>query len=90
MKFSRNAEHEADQVGAKMMARAGYDPLAMASFFDLLQQQKRSNPNAVAAFFSSHPPASDRSARIRRHAAQLGRGNGRQVGNLRAVQSRLG
>jgi predicted Zn-dependent protease len=90
MKFSRNAEHEADRVGAQIMARAGYDPMAMASFFDLLQAQKRSNPNAVAKFFSSHPPASDRSARIRAHAAQLGRGNGRQVGNLRAVQSRLG
>lgn len=90
MKFSRNAEHEADLVGARMMARAGYDPMAMASFFDLLQAQKRSNPNAVAKFFSSHPPASDRSARIRSHAAQLGGGNGRQVGNLRAVQARLG
>jgi predicted Zn-dependent protease len=90
MKFSRNAEHEADQVGAQIMARAGYDPMAMATFFDLLQAQKRSNPNAVATFFSSHPPASDRSARIRSHASQLGRGNGRQVGNLRAVQSRLG
>jgi predicted Zn-dependent protease len=90
MKFSRNAEHEADRVGASIMARAGYDPMAMASFFDLLQAQKRSNPNAVAKFFSSHPPASDRSARIRANAAQLGRGNGRQVGNLRAVQSRLG
>jgi predicted Zn-dependent protease len=90
MKFSRNAEHEADQVGARIMARAGYDPMAMASFFDLLQAKKRSNPNAVAKFFSSHPPASDRSARIRAAASQLGRGNGRQVGNLRAVQSRLG
>jgi predicted Zn-dependent protease len=90
MKFSRNAEHEADQVGARIMARAGYDPMAMATFFDLLQAQKRSNPNAVAKFFSSHPPASDRSARIRGYAAQLGRGDGRQVGNLRAVQSRLG
>ncbi len=90
MKFSRNAEHEADQVGASIMSRAGYDPMAMATFFDLLQAQKRSNPNAVAKFFSSHPPASDRSARIRAYASQLGRGNGTQVGNLRAVQSRLG
>ena len=89
MKFSRNAEHEADRVGASIMSRAGYDPLAMASFFELLQAQRRSNPNAVAAFFSSHPPASDRSARIRSYAARLDRGNGRQVGNLRAVQSRL-
>ena len=90
MKFSRNAEHEADSVGAAMMARAGYDPMAMASFFDLLQQQKRSNPNAVASFFSSHPPASDRSARIRAQASRLERGDRRQVGSLRAVQSRLG
>ena len=90
MKFSRDAEHEADRVGAQIMARAGYDPMAMATFFDLLQAQRRSNPNAVAKFFSSHPPAADRSARIRSYASQLGRGNGRQVGNLRAVQSRLG
>jgi predicted Zn-dependent protease len=90
MKFSRNAEHEADQVGAQIMSRAGYDPMAMATFFDLLQGQKRSNPNAVAKFFSSHPPASDRAARIRSYSSQLGRGNGTQVGNLRAVQSRLG
>ena len=90
MKFSRNAEHEADRVGAEIMARAGYDPMAMASFFDLLQAQRRSNPNAVASFFSSHPQPADRSARIRQHASQLGGGNGRQVGNLRAVQNRLG
>jgi len=89
MKFSRDAENEADRVGAEIMARAGYDPMAMASFFDLLQQQKRSNPNAVSKFFSSHPPPADRSARIRQHAAQLGGGNRGYVGNLRAVQSRL-
>jgi predicted Zn-dependent protease len=90
MKFSRNAEHEADSVGAEMMSRAGYDPMAMATFFDLLQAQKRSNPNAVAAFFSSHPPASDRASSIRAQAERLGGGGGTRVGNLRAVQSRLG
>jgi predicted Zn-dependent protease len=89
MKFSRNAEHEADRVGAEMMARAGYDPMEMASFFDVLQAKRRSNPNAVSQFFSSHPQPADRSARIRQHAQQLGGGNGRYVGNLRAVQNRL-
>ena len=89
MKFSRDAEHEADRVGAEMMARAGYDPMEMASFFDVLQAKRRSNPNAVSKFFSSHPQPADRSARIRQHAATLGGGNGRYVGNLRAVQSRL-
>src|SRR5262249_23526272 len=46
MKFSRSAESEADRVGARMMARAGYDPMAMADFFDLLASQQRSNPGA--------------------------------------------
>lgn len=89
MKFSRGAENEADQVGAQMMARAGYDPMAMASFFDLLDAQRKSNPNAVAQFFSSHPSPRDRSANIRASSQQLGRGNGRRVGNLQAVQARL-
>ena len=71
MKFSRNAENEADRVGAQMMARAGYDPMAMASFFDLLQQQRGRNSNAVAQFFSSHPSPANRSANIRRLAQSM-------------------
>ncbi|HEY7412607.1 MAG TPA: M48 family metallopeptidase [Vicinamibacteria bacterium] len=89
MKFSRDSENEADRVGARMMARAGYDPLAMASFFDLLAAQRRSNPGAVAQFFSSHPAPANRSANIRAYARQLGGGDGGTVGSLRTVQSRL-
>jgi predicted Zn-dependent protease len=89
MKFSRDAENEADRVGAQTMARAGYDPLAMASFFDLLQQQRGRNPNAVAQFFSSHPSPANRSANIRRIAQSTGRSRARRTGNLRAVQARL-
>jgi predicted Zn-dependent protease len=89
MKFSRNAENEADRVGARMMAHAGYDPMAMASFFDLLQAKQRRNPGAVAQFFSSHPSPGNRSANIRAYARELGRGNGRTVGDVRYVQARL-
>jgi predicted Zn-dependent protease len=89
MKFSRNAESEADRVGAQMMSRAGYDPMAMANFFDLLAAQQRGNPSAVSQFFSDHPSPQNRSATIRALAAQLGRGRGTQVGGLRTVQARL-
>ena len=89
LKFSRNAENEADRVGAQMMARAGYDPMAMASFFDLLAAQQRRDPGAVAQFFSSHPSPRNRSANIRAEAARLGRGRRSQVGGLRNVQARL-
>ena len=89
MKFSRDAENEADRVGAQMMSRAGYDPMAMASFFDLLESKQRSNPSAVSQFFRSHPAPANRSANIRRYASQLEGGNGRRVGDLGAVQARL-
>jgi beta-barrel assembly-enhancing protease len=90
MKFSRDAENEADRVGAQTMARAGYDPLAMASFFDLLQQQRGRNPSAVSQFFSSHPSPANRSANIRRLAQEVGRGRtARRTTNLNAVQARL-
>lgn len=89
MKFSRNAENEADRVGARMMSSAGYDPLAMASFFDLLASRQRGGGGAPG-FLSSHPSPRNRSANIRAQAAQLGgRGRTAQVGGLRDVQARL-
>ena len=89
MKFSRNAENEADRVGAQMMSRAGYDPMAMASFFDLLAAEQRRNPGAVSQFFSSHPAPRDRAANIRAQSARLERGRQAQVGGLQSVQARL-
>ncbi len=90
LKFSRNAESEADHVGAATMARAGYNPLAMASFFDLLAAQQRSNPGAVSRFFSDHPAPANRAAAIRAEAARLSAGRRAPVGGLQMVQARLG
>jgi predicted Zn-dependent protease len=89
LKFSRGAESEADRVGAQMMAKAGYDPMAMASFFDLLASQQ-GRGSSVSQFFSDHPSPGNRSATIRAMTPQLGRGRGAQVGGLAAVQERLG
>jgi predicted Zn-dependent protease len=89
LKFSRNAEDEADSLGARMMAQAGYNPVEMANFFDLLQQQQRRNPSSVEQFFSSHPAPANRSNHIRTEARSLGGGGSRQVGSLPTVQNRL-
>jgi len=89
LKFSRNAEDEADSVGARMMAEAGYNPVEMANFFDLLQAQQRRNPSSVEQFFSSHPAPANRSQHIRSEAQGYGGGSSRQVGSLPAVQNRL-
>jgi beta-barrel assembly-enhancing protease len=89
LKFSRNAEDEADSLGARMMAEAGYNPIEMANFFDVLQAQQRRNPSSVEQFFSSHPAPANRSQHIRSEAQSLDGGSSRRVGNLPTVQNRL-
>ena len=89
MKFSRSAEDEADSLGARMMAEAGYNPIEMANFFDLLQAQQKRNPSSVEQFFSSHPAPANRSQHIRTEARSLGGGSGERVGSLPSVQNRL-
>jgi hypothetical protein len=91
LKYSRDAETQADVLGAQMMARAGYDPLEMASFFDLLRDQARHDPGALERFLSDHPAPSDRAARIRREAEALDVSGRRtaSVGEFEEIQSRL-
>jgi hypothetical protein len=76
LKFGRDDEYQADQVGAEIMARAGYDPVAMANFFELLRGEQGRDPGKLEQFFSDHPPSADRETRIRD-----------QAGSLRVVQS---
>jgi beta-barrel assembly-enhancing protease len=89
LKFSRDAEYEADLVGAQIMHRAGYDPAGMSSFFELLQQMKGKNPGAVEQFFSSHPAPANRAQRIRAESQRLGPVRNAQVGGLPQVQAAL-
>jgi peptidase M48-like protein len=91
LKYSRDAETQADVLGAQMMAFAGYDPLEMATFFDLLRQQARHEPGRLEQFFSSHPAPADRAERIRREAELLGASGRRtaSVGGFEEMQSLL-
>jgi predicted Zn-dependent protease len=72
-KFSRSAENEADRLGVAYMARAGYDPLGMATMFEELLQRRRSQPGAVSQFFATHPLTEDRIRDVRAQAAQIDR-----------------
>jgi beta-barrel assembly-enhancing protease len=90
LKFSRDDEYQADTVGAQIMARAGYDPRAMADFFQILRAQQKSDPGRLAQFFSDHPGAADREARIRQEAQRIGAvRTSSEVGGFAQVQSQL-
>lgn len=66
--YSRDQELEADKLGIRYMARAGYDPGAMASFFKKmdaytqLQATMAGDPGAANRFsvMASHPRTGDR------------------------------
>jgi Zn-dependent protease with chaperone function len=89
LKFSRDDEYEADATGARIMARAGYDAAAMASFFELLRAEQGRNPSKVEQFFSDHPPPADREARIRQLASTLGGGRTEVVGGFASIRTQL-
>ena len=64
MKYSRDAETEADMVGAQIIYDAGFDPQAVVSFFAKLKEQQggKSGPQ----FLASHPDPGNRGKEISR------------------------
>lgn len=71
--YSRDAESHADEEGAHTMARAGYDPLGMARFFERLEGVPGTEMPHALAFLSSHPEHAERVAAVRALAPTLER-----------------
>jgi Zn-dependent protease with chaperone function len=90
LKFSRDAEHQADLVGIRTLKRAGWDPDDMASFFEVLRREQSRDPGKLEQFFSSHPAPADRMARLQAEAERLGPvQNAREVGGFEDVKAEL-
>jgi beta-barrel assembly-enhancing protease len=69
--FTRHDEAEADRVGIQTMARAGYDPMAMADTFATLQRVMRVNGVDVPEFLLDHPVDTSRIADAKARAQNL-------------------
>lgn len=89
LKFGRDDEYQADLLGAEIMAGAGYNPVAMANFFQLLRAEQGRNPGKLETFMSSHPASADREARIRTQAASLSVTPSREVGGFAGLKTTL-
>ena len=64
MRFSRDAEREADRLGAENVAAGGHDPHGMVTFFEKLDRLREGQSNAAERFFSSHPSPAERVSNI--------------------------
>jgi beta-barrel assembly-enhancing protease len=60
LKFSRDAETEADAMGSHMMAESGYDPVQMSKFFQKLAAGGQQPPQIL----SDHPNPGNRETAI--------------------------
>lgn len=72
MKYSRGDEAQADSVGAIIMYRAGYNPKAMADFFETLQKKYG---GGGPQFLSDHPNPGNRTASVQREIQNWPRKN---------------
>jgi hypothetical protein len=63
--WGRENELDADEHGTVYMARATYHPLEIIDLFERMQQEGEGPADPMALMFSTHPPFSDRIARVR-------------------------
>lgn len=59
-RYSRHDEAEADSEAVENVIRAGLDPEGIPALFERLLAERRSSPQAIGAFFASHPLEEDR------------------------------
>jgi predicted Zn-dependent protease len=72
--YSRSQETEADVLGVHTLYKAGYDPLAMAVFFEKLQKRKKQKPGFFEKYLSSHPLTEDRINHVKEIIGGLNQG----------------
>jgi predicted Zn-dependent protease len=71
LKFSRDAEREADFLGLQYMYKAGYDPNAYVTFFERIQADEKRRPGTIPKAFSTHPPTPDRIEAAQKEIARI-------------------
>ena len=71
LKFSRDAEKEADYLGLQYMYKAGYDPNSYVTFFERIQADEKRRPGTIGKAFSTHPPTQDRIENTQKEIARI-------------------
>lgn len=69
LKYSRDQETEADGIGLRFAAGAGYDPRAAAAFWR--KMQAKSGAKETFKWLSTHPPTAERIAHLEQIAPGL-------------------
>jgi len=71
LKFSRDAEREADYLGIQYMYKAGYDPNGMIDIFEKFESIEKKEPGTIPKIFDTHPATPDRIAAAQNEIATI-------------------
>ena len=71
---SREEEREADYLGVRGMAKAGFDPQGMVTMFQKLQRIQGQTPDLITSLLSDHPDVQERIDNTRYEIARIRRG----------------
>jgi len=71
LNFTREHEREADRVGVQILQEAGFDPHAMASFFERLQRATRVYEGGAPSYLRTHPLTFERIADVQNRVENL-------------------
>lgn len=77
LKFDRNAESQADELGVDYSSKVGYDAHEMAKFFNTLKRQGERAGQELPEFLSTHPDPGNRYNRVNQLATEWQKANGK-------------
>ncbi|MBI4490790.1 MAG: M48 family metalloprotease [Deltaproteobacteria bacterium] len=88
LSYSRQLEQEADTLGVRYMAEAGYDPRAALSFLKIIDQERVLNPVDIPPYLMTHPLTQERIASVEAatRALTLGRPKEEHPDPIKKVQ----
>ncbi|MBU0696673.1 MAG: M48 family metalloprotease [Bacteroidetes bacterium] len=70
LKFGRDAERQADELGVEYSSKINYDAHQMADFFGTLERISAKNNNQLPDFLSTHPNPGERMVTVDKLATQ--------------------
>lgn len=89
LKYSREDEREADQLGFQYLIKAGYDGWGTVSFLRKLHRMNSLSPGTPPHYLSTHPGIEDRISylmeRLRNSPVRASKENGRDLKRVQAM-----
>ncbi len=86
MKFSREQEDEADDIGQMRIAKAGFNPAAQVTLWEKFLK-KHGDSKGLEQYLGSHPPSSQRIQNARNNLAKMNVAPGTVFANTRQIMT---